>query len=258
MVNLYTIMAKHRFYLPPTTWDDTTPELHDDEAHHCRDVMRCREGDVVAIFDGAGTEAEARITSVEKKKVCLETLSSHSTEPLPAAITLGQAIPKGKNMELIIQKATELGVARIVPLLSTNTVVQLSDKDRAKKQEKWQRIAIEACKQCGQNWLPGVATPTSVGDYVGADSGGGLDIVAAIDEKSAPLKEILQTWDTQNPQRPTQARLLIGPEGDLTTAEVDAALEAGFAPLSLGPIILRSETAAIYTLSVMTYELMGR
>ncbi|MDF1751654.1 MAG: 16S rRNA (uracil(1498)-N(3))-methyltransferase [Verrucomicrobiales bacterium] len=250
-------MPKHRFYLKPEDWGADSLELRDDEAHHCRDVMRCGVGEVISVFDGNGREITATIVGVTKKAVSLEAGEEISTTPLPARITLGQAIPKGKNMDLIIQKATELGAARVVPLLTTNTVVQLNEREKVKKQEKWQRVAIEACKQSGQNWMPEVAIPQSIGDFV-AEASDSLRIVAAIASHSLPLKEIIQNWDRENEARPETASLLIGPEGDFTTPEVEAATSAGFLPMSLGPIILRSETAAIYGVSVLAYELMGR
>lgn len=250
-------MPKHRFYLDPGEWDLKTLELRDDEAHHCRDVMRCREGDTISLFDGKGREIEATISSLTRKVISLQAGAEKQTEPLSARVTLGQAIPKGKNMDLIIQKSTELGASKIVPLLTTNTVVQLNDREKSKKQEKWQRVAIEACKQSGQNWLPEIAIPQSIDAYISGMKDD-FRIIAAIDPQSKTLKEIMSSWGRENDQRPNSVSLLIGPEGDFTRSEVDSAITADFHPMSLGPIILRSETAAIYTVSVLTYELMDR
>jgi len=250
-------MAKHRFYIPASGWNLENLVLTDEEAHHCADVMRYGVADRIIVFNGEGTESEAEITSVTKGEISLKSLMASQTERPPASLTLGQAIPKGKNMDLIIQKATELGASRIVPLLSERTVVQIERADLEKKQQKWQRVAIEACKQCGQNWLPTVETPTSVEQFV-KKTGDRFRIVAAISPDSRSLKSILAEWDEENDERPDAATLMIGPEGDFTPAEVSTALSGGFAPLSLGPIILRSETAAIYALSVTGYELMDR
>lgn len=249
-------MAKHRFFLPQSDWNIENLALSGEEAHHCTEVMRCRAGDRIIVFDGAGTEAEAEILSTGKGTVSLAAkLVSQSARP-PACLTLGQAIPKGKNMDLIIQKATELGASRIVPLLSERTVVQLDGDDLAKKQDKWQRVAIEACKQCGQNWVPEVAEPVSVEQFVKKTTDR-FRLIAAISPSARTLKEILADWQDDHGSRPDAATLLVGPEGDFTPAEVSLALGAGFFPLSLGPIILRSETAAIYTLSITGYELMS-
>ena len=246
-------MPKHRFYIPESDWNLEALALTGDEAHHCRDVMRCSVGDRVIAFNGAGTESESEITDSNKGRVELKPLLTSQTPRPPAILTLGQAIPKGKNMDLIIQKATELGASKIVPLLSERTVVQLGGDDLAKKQEKWQRVALEACKQCGQNWLPEVTTPVSVEKFLSSVSDT-FRLVAAISDQAAPLKTILGEVEGD---RPTSATMMIGPEGDFTPAEISQSLGAGFAPLSLGPIVLRSETAAIYALSIVGYELMG-
>lgn len=248
-------MATHRFYIPATDWDPENLQLSAEEAHHCIDVMRCSAGERIVVFNGEGTEIEAEILETGKKSVVLKPFLTSQTDPPPARITLGQAIPKGKNMDLIIQKATELGASRIIPLLSERTVVQLESADLEKKREKWQRVAIEACKQCGQNWLPKIETPLTVEQFVRKTTIA-FRLVAAISPSARNLKEILDSWDDENDSRPTEATLMVGPEGDFTPAEVSTAIGNGFAPLSLGPIILRSETAAIYALSVTGYELM--
>ncbi len=248
-------MAKHRFYIPAERWNPEHLVLEDEEAHHCLDVMRCREGDRVIVFDGAGSEAEAEIAEAAKGAVRL-TATRLDTTPRPrAAITLGQAVPKGKNMDLIIQKATELGASRLVPLLSERTVVQLDGEDLERKRQKWQRVAIEACKQCGQNWIPEVAAPMKVEAFA-RQVRDPLRLVAAIGPGSRPLKAILAALaEDAGDARPTAATVMIGPEGDFTPAEIATALSHGFAPLSLGSIVLRSETAAIYALSILGHEL---
>jgi len=250
-------MATHRFYIPADHWNLENLALGERESHHCLDVMRCREGDRIVVFNGEGTESEAQITAANKGAVELKSLIVNQTPKPPASLTLGQAIPKGTNMDLIIQKATELGAARIVPLLSERTVVQLSGDDLVKKQQKWQRIVIEACKQCGQNWVPEVGASCSVEKFTQSASDK-FRLIAAISNDAQTLKSTLADWDEENNDRPDSATLLIGPEGDFTPAEISQALSAGFAPISLGPIILRSETAAIYALSVTAYELMDR
>ncbi len=247
-------MAKHRFHIPAEHWNPERLVLDGEEAHHCLEVLRLREGDRLVVFNGAGAEAEAEISSVAKGSVALRPKLLGSTPRPPASITLGQAVPKGKNMDLIVQKATELGVARIVPLLSERTVVQLDGGELEKKRAKWQRVAIEACKQCGQNWTPEISVPVKVEAFV-RQAKDPLRLAAAIGPEARPLKAILAAREEEGIPRPSAATLMIGPEGDFTPAELSAALSHGFLPLSLGPIILRSETAAIYALSVLGYEL---
>ncbi len=249
-------MATHRFYIPASEWDPEQLTLSREEAHHCLDVMRCAVGDRIIVFNGEGIEVEAEIVAGGKKEVSLKPFLMSQTDPPPARLTLGQAIPKGKNMDLIIQKSTELGASKIIPLLSERTVVQLDAADLEKKREKWQRVAIEACKQCGQNWLPEVATPMTTDQFV-KKTNDSFRLVAAISPNAQSLKAIIDDYLSENESRPNSATLMVGPEGDFTPAEISTALGAGFAPLSLGPIILRSETAAIYALSVTGYELMG-
>lgn len=248
-------MAKHRFYIPAARWNPDHLVLEGEEAHHCLGVMRCREGDRVVVFDGAGAEAEAEIAEAGRDSVRLTAKRVGSTPRPSAPITLGQAVPKGKNMDLIVQKATELGVSRLVPLLSERTVVQLGGEDLERKRQKWQRVAVEACKQCGQNWVPEVAAPTTVGTFV-RQATDPLRLVAAIGPGSRSLKAILSdVGEDTGDARPTAATVMIGPEGDFTPAEIATTLSHGFVPLSLGPIILRSETAAIYALSILGHEL---
>lgn len=249
-------MAKHRFYLPGPSWNLENLVLTGEEAHHCLDVMRCREGDRIIVFNGIGTEAETEIITATKDGVTLRAKLVSETPRPPARITLAQAVPKGKNMDLIIQKATELGVSEIVPLLSERTVVQLDGDDLEKKQQKWQRIAVEACKQCGQNWVPEVGAPMKV-EVFARHSRDPLKLIAAISPEARNLKTILAGHGEENGPLPDAASLMIGPEGDFTPAELSQATSLGFTPLSLGPIILRSETAAIYALSITGHELMG-
>src|SRR5439155_25236888 len=144
----------HRFYLAPNDWPAAI--LAGTEAHHARNVLRLQPGDRVTLFDGQGREATAEISALDSAGVQLCILSEGVTPPLRARITLAQAIPKGKNMDLIVQKAVEIGAAEIFPLLSARTVVQLDSESAAQKQAKWQTVALEAAKQCGQNWLPRV------------------------------------------------------------------------------------------------------
>lgn len=248
-------MGKPRFYIEPAAWNPAALRITGDEFHHCRDVMRCRSGERVVVFNGVGAEADVEILGLEGQAAALKTLTVSETRRPPARLTLGQAVPKGKNMDLIVQKATELGASRIVPLLSDRTVVRLDAGEAEKKREKWQRIAIEACKQCGQNWLPEVAQPVTVEQFVakaGRPAAGELRLVAALTAEARPLRAILADAE----HTPASATVLIGPEGDFTPAELSLAIGAGYEPLTLGPIVLRSETAAIYALSVTGYELM--
>jgi 16S rRNA (uracil1498-N3)-methyltransferase len=270
----------YRFHLLPNDWPSAA--LTGSEAHHARSVLRLQPGDRVILFDGRGREATAEITALDSAAVQLRLLHEAVTPPLPARITLAQAIPKGKNMDLIVQKAVEIGAAEIFPLLSARTVVQLDPESAAQKQAKWQTVVLEAAKQCGQNWLPQVHTPRTLEEFfreiesgisrAGIEAGVSpanlhsaraslyfdLRLIGSLQPGARHLKKILaEHAQTHNGARPTNVLMLIGPEGDFTPAEIALARSHGCAPLTLGPIILRVETAAIYCLSILSYELLS-
>ncbi len=275
----------HRFYLPPNDWPSAA--LSGAEAHHAAHVLRLGPGDRAVLFDGRGREATAEIAAVDSATVRLRILQETTTPPLRCRITLAQAVPKGKNMDLIVQKAVEIGAAEIFPLLSARTVVQLDPEARAQKEAKWQNVAIEAAKQCGQNWLPRVHLPRTPEEFfavaavydrrsVAPSTSDGrspaskdaerrsqtaattsaadfdLRLIGSLQPGARNLKEIL----AEEPERPQNVLMVIGPEGDFTPAEIALARSHGCAPLTLGPIILRVETAAIYCLSILSYELL--
>ena len=160
----------HRFYIPPEDWNPDALILREAEAHHARDVLRLKSGDKVVVFNGRGREITAEIVDLRKGEIGLRKLHEAGTPPLRCRITLGQAIPKGKNMDLIVQKAVEIGAAEIAPILSDRTVVQVDSESAAQKQAKWQQVAIEAAKQCGQNWLPQVRQPQTLKDFFSPSS----------------------------------------------------------------------------------------
>jgi 16S rRNA (uracil1498-N3)-methyltransferase len=250
----------HRFYLAPNDWCSAT--LQGSEAHHAHAVLRLQPGGHVVLFDGRGREATAEITAVHPDSVELRVLQETVTPPLRARISLAQAIPKGKNMDLIVQKAVEIGASEIFPLLSDRTVVQLEAKTVVQKQAKWQMVAIEAAKQCGQNWLPHVQTPRSPNDFFhkveSEETAYDLRLIGSLQPGARHLKEILSEYArAHDAERPGSVLMIIGPEGDFTPAEIALARSHGCLPLTLGPIILRVETAAIYCLSILSYELLG-
>jgi 16S rRNA (uracil1498-N3)-methyltransferase len=250
-------VSRHRFYISPERWSLKPLVLDESETHHCIDVLRLGVGSRVVVFNGRGSEITAEITAAEKGKVQLKELMSARAEPLRCAITLAQAIPKGKSMDLIVQKATELGVAKIVPLLSDRTVVQLEEAELSKKREKWKQVVIEAAKQSGQDWLPEIAGPITPKQFFAEFDRYELPLVASLQNDARSFKKVLANFREQHGRRPSSALILVGPEGDFTPAETSWAKSAGCIPVSLGPIVLRTETAAIYSLSVLAYELQG-
>lgn len=233
-----------RFHLPPDAWQTGT--LTGDEARHLSQVLRIRPGETITVFDGHGRRASAEVLTVSRDLVYLGLGEAQTPPPPMPAITLAQAIPKGKNMDLIVQKAVELGIARIHPLVTRNTVVQPGDG----KSDKWRRNALEACKQCGQDTLPEIYNPQPFERWLASQNeAGGLKLIASLAPGARPLRETLHDHPGT-----TAATLLVGPEGDFTPEETNAAIAGGFLPVSLGSIVLRVETAALFCLSALRYE----
>ena len=241
-----------RYYLPAQHWQADQLELIGDEAHHCARVLRSKEGDCVEIFDGEGTAVQGEITSLSKDSVIIK-LSSEPVQTTPSAdIHLIQSIPKGGNMELIVQKAVELGISSIQPLITENTVARPEQME--KKLVKWQRIALEACKQCGQNYLPKIHSVAKFSDWItNASSNAELNLVAALLPSSLPMHEV---FSKNTPK--TSASFLIGPEGDFSDNEYQQIIATDYQPVSLGDIVLRVETATLYCLSVIKHELSAQ
>jgi 16S rRNA (uracil1498-N3)-methyltransferase len=233
-----------RFHLPPAHWQ--TASLTGDEARHLSQVLRIKPGATITVFDGQGRRATAEVLTTSRDHVSLKLGDAQSpTQALPQ-ITLAQAIPKGKNMDLIVQKSVELGITNIQPLVTRHTIVQPADH----KSEKWRRTALEACKQCGQDTLPEIADPLPFDLWLATQTTTpGLKLIASLAPAATPLRATLR----QHPAT-TTATFLVGPEGDFSTEETAAALAAGFIPVSLGSTVLRVETATLFCLSALRYE----
>lgn len=230
----------HRFFL--SNLDALA--LSGGEAHHCRDVLRLRIGDEIEVFDGQGNFVRCRIETVSKREVRLAALERGHAPPLPVRITLAAALVK-RNFDFIVQKATELGVAAIVPLITERTVA------RRERAARWHDVALEACKQCGNNWLPAISPVQPLAQFLGTSEAFELKLVAALSPQAKPL----HVW-CDRPAR--SVCVMIGPEGDFTPSEYAAIAAAGFAPLSLGSLVLRADTAALYALSIVHQELVVR
>jgi 16S rRNA (uracil1498-N3)-methyltransferase len=246
----------HRFYIAPDKWSSDALVLSGSEAHHARDVLRMKRGERLVVFNGRGREITAEIGDAAGDNIPLRKLHEAETPPLRCRITLGQAIPKGKNMDLIVQKAVEIGASEIAPILSDRTIVHVDPESAAQKQAKWQQIAIEAAKQCGQNWLPQVRAPRKLSEFFAESAKFDLQLIGSLQSDARHLKKILADYSVENPQRPASVLMLIGPEGDFTPAELALGRSHGCRPITLGPIVLRVETAAIYCMSVLSYELL--
>jgi 16S rRNA (uracil1498-N3)-methyltransferase len=245
----------HRFYLEPGLCQGTDLSLTGREAHHALHVLRVRRGESVTVLDGAGLKCDCLVENLGRDQVNLKVLNRHSTAPLPYQINLVQAIPKGKLMDSIIQKATELGASRIVPLLTERTITKIDEAEASLKAEKWQLIAIESIKQCGSTWLPRVESPLTVEQFLSRKQPVDLALVGSLQENARHPRIQFEDYQRREGKKPKSVSVAIGPEGDFTREEIDAFESAGALPITLGALVLRTETAAIYCLSVINYEL---
>lgn len=241
----------HRCYVAPDDWIDGGILLSADESRHLAGVLRAQVGDEVMAFDGTGRQCRARFAGLRGDRAVLTVIEDIGSTPFSVELVLAQALPKGKKMELIIEKATELGVGRIIPFISDRSIVRLAGDERVARSARWQRIAVSAAKQCGTTWVPDVAPVCDVAGAVSACAGADLFIVGSLQPDAIPFRDAMR--ERRGGVR--RAAVMIGPEGDLTREEVAAAVSAGAIPVSFGELVLRVETAAIFGLSVLAYEL---
>ncbi|NBS54604.1 16S rRNA (uracil(1498)-N(3))-methyltransferase [bacterium] len=242
-------MAGHRFYQPTLALGHLSAE----ESHHAVHVLRLRSGDSAAVFDGHGTEVRVRLTSVDPECVGFETLSTAKTPRPSCRIRFGQALIKPAGMELLIQKLTELGVSEIWPIASERSVSKPEGEKRISS--RWQSIALAACKQSGQNWLPKIPEPAPLDTFLSTPDPAPpiARIIGSLQPEARPLSTLVAEAKKTDPVKALD--VLIGPEGDFSPAEIGRARSAGFRPASLGPLVLRSETASIFVASALHYEL---
>ena len=244
-----------RFYLPPEQCVNPPLFLTGREAHHAIHVLRLRSDDEVTVLNGAGDEFHCEVQEYDRDKVKLAVTQKISAPPLPCQITLLQALPKGKIIESIIQKATELSAFRIVPLLSERVAAaQLEAKALRHKTDKWRLVAIEAIKQCGSAWLPEIESPVTPNQFLARHEIFELPLIASLQSDSRHPREYFRAFHAKFERRPRSISIWVGPEGDFTREEVASVTSSGALPISLGRLVLRTETAAIYCLSILNYE----
>lgn len=249
-------MSDFRAFCPST--DGLSGELHlsPEESHHLVVVNRARPGDPVVAFDGHGTEWTCELAGAHKSAAILRVTATHTRAPLPCSVTLAQALPKGGVMDDIVRHATELGAARIVPLETERTQVHLAGDRSGKKTGKWRITALEAAKQCGNPFLPDITDVQPLSTFLTGDAvkSSRFRLVASLHPGAMSLKQCLALFRSEHGCAPKEAVWLVGPEGDFSPAEMAAAQAAGFLPVTLGPLVLRCDTAATAALSVLGYE----
>jgi 16S rRNA (uracil1498-N3)-methyltransferase len=235
----------HRFFLEfiPPTGDAT---LRGAEHHHMSKVLRIAPGEIVFLFDGKGKQARCRVSKITKTESIIEVLEFDHLPAPSLQLHLALALTKGKQTESVIRMSTELGVTSIQPVLAERSIVRPTDADRIT--EKWQRITIEAARQCGRNYLPSVKDQVTLSALVQNGASDTLQLIPHT-EVARPLREVLRGSDCR------AVIILIGPEGGFTDEEATLAIENGFTPVSLGANILRVETACLVALSAVMYEL---
>jgi 16S rRNA (uracil1498-N3)-methyltransferase len=220
-------------------------------ANHITRVLRLRSGAALTVFDGSGGEFGARIEEFHKDSVVVVVEEHRPLEresPLP--LTLAQGISRGERMDWIIQKATELGTSRIVPLFTKRSVVRLDEKQADRKLQHWRAIAIAACEQCGRNKVPELAAPIDFFDVLPAAAAGATRLLLS-PTGELRIEDLPNMGQNTPPDMSRGITVLIGPEGGLEDVEQEAALAAGFKAVRLGPRVLRTETAAIAALTII-------
>ncbi len=253
-----------RCFVEPADWTDVVVQLSVSETHHLLRVLRASPGDLVGVFDGTGREGVARYESYTNQSTKAKVgdsgrrarllVQSESIAKKPAiAVILVQALPKSRKMDLIVEKATELSVAEIRPLVSERSVVRLDSSSNSDRHDRWRRISLSAAKQCGYSRLPIVAPCGTFEQVLSRCDDLDLFFLGSLGENTVSLRDGLRQGMGDGVRR---IGVLVGPEGDLTESEIDRAVEKGAIPVSFGHSVLRSETAAIYALSALRYELM--
>lgn len=236
-------MRVNRIYCEGPLTSGTRIALPAAGAYHVARVLRMREGAPLRVFDGSGGEFQAEITRVDGDSVTVQLGNqTQATTESPLRITLVQGVSRGERMDWTLQKATELGVAAIAPVLTARSVVRLDSKQVEKKHAHWRGIVIGACEQCGRSRIPAVSPASSLREYFANVRKDGMRLVLS-PAAPASLAGIASL--------PAKVELLIGPEGGLDDDELVAAQKFGFMPVRLGPRVLRTETAAVVALTVL-------
>jgi 16S rRNA (uracil1498-N3)-methyltransferase len=234
-----------RVYVEETLSAGKSCVIEGSAANHIMRVLRLRDGDALTLFDGRGGEYGARITGFRKDSVQTEVQEHRDVERESLLhLTLAQGISRGERMDWVMQKATELGVARIVPVITERTMVKLDERQSARKIEHWRAIVIAACEQSGRNRVPEVAAPRAFHELLRkGDADGQKLLLSPIGDLSA--RDLALTG---------RALLLVGPEGGLSPDERDLAVGDGFRQVRMGPRVLRTETAAIAALTILQHD----
>ncbi|MEE0463246.1 16S rRNA (uracil(1498)-N(3))-methyltransferase [Blautia hydrogenotrophica] len=241
-----------RFFAKPEQIDEREIHITGEDVNHIRQVLRMREGEELWVSDGEKKEYHCRIKDFQEDEILLEILYAQESDyELPSRIYLFQGLPKGDKMELIIQKAVELGAFEVIPMATSRCVVKLDKKKAAKKQERWQEIARNAAKQSRRLLVPQIHPVCSLREAL--DYSGSLDVKLLPYELAKGMRQTKETL--AGIKRGQSIGIFIGPEGGFAPEEVEQAMAVGVEPITLGKRILRTETAGMTVLSILMFQL---
>ncbi len=243
----------HRFYVPPERIRESKAWVRGDELRHLARVLRLETQDPVIIFDGLGQEYQGVIISLTEEEALVQVAQAvRLPRESPLAVWLVQGLPKGDKMEWIIQKTTELGIRGIVPLEASRSIVKLTGKKRLEREDRWRKVATEAAKQCRRALIPAIGHIQTLTLFLQNLPPDCL-LVIPWEEGGRPLKKVLEEKGS-GAVLPKTVYILIGPEGGLEESEVALAQSYGGIPVTLGPRILRTETAGLITAALFLYQ----
>lgn len=239
-----------KFFIEPENIFEEKIIITGEDVKHIKNVLRSKPGDEIVLSNGNGIDYIVKIDSLEAEQIITSIIKSfiNENEP-PIEVTLFQGIPKADKMDYIIQKCVELGVKKIVPVITDRTIVKIENqKDAIKKTERWQKIVQEAAKQCNRGIIPIVALPMKFDEALKLAAEAEFSIIPYEKEMENGLKGLLKN-------RYENISVIIGPEGGFSENEIKDAVNKGIKPVTLGPRILRTETAGIAVMSILMYEL---
>ena len=249
----------HRFFLTPERALAETLTLSEEESHHAANVLRVRAGELATVLDGLGTEYRGVIEHVAKRAVTVRVRERVQHSARPVELSLAIALLKGRAWDAVLEKATELGVTRIQPLEAERSIVRFKVGEAAMKLVGWRATTIAAAKQCGTPWLPHVLSPLPPEAWLRSVGPAGsvpeLLLVASLESGAGSIRTAVAEFAARRGRRPISAAVVVGPEGDFTAAEYAAFWRAGAVPFTLGPLVLRADTAVVAALAVAGAEL---
>lgn len=240
-----------RFFVNPEQVQEDHIVIYGDDVKHISKVLRLKSGDKITICNRQGTDYECIIKTINKENIYAEILSHHLSETEPRVnITLFQALTKSDKMDFIIQKAVEVGIHKIVPMITERTVIKIEDeKKQSTKLTRWQKISESAAKQSQRGIIPEVGPIITLQEAFNASEKMDLKVIAYEKENQNQLRNILTGFDGKT------VGIFIGPEGGFEESEINLAKQSGLIPITLGKRILRTETAGLFLVSIMMYEM---